>query len=121
MKKLNLVTNSDKYTEEEFLERVESALKGGVDVLQLREKDKTDREILDLGKKVKDLCDSYKVPMLIDDKPHLARGIDVGVHLGADDMPVEMERKLLGDDVLIGATAKSVKAAKLAEKKEQTI
>ena len=116
MKKLYLVTNSDKYTEEEFLERVEAALKGGVDILQLREKDKTDREILDLGKKVKALCDSYEVPMLIDDKPHLAWALDVGVHLGADDMPIEMARKLLGEKAFIGATAKSVEAAKRAEK-----
>jgi len=116
LKKLYFVTNSDKYSEEEFLGRVESDLKGGVDILQLREKDKTDREILDLGKKLKDICDSYKVPMLIDDKPHLAWALGVGVHLGDDDMPIEMARKLLGEAALIGATAKSVDAAKLAEK-----
>ena len=116
MKKLYLVTNSDKYGEKEFLEIVESALKGGVDILQLREKDKTDLEILELGKKVKALCDSYKVPMLIDDKPHLAWALGLGVHLGADDMPIELGRKLLGSDALIGATAKSVEAAQEAEK-----
>lgn len=116
MKKLYLVTNSDKYSEEEFLVRVESALKGGVDILQLREKDRTDKEILDLGKKVKALCDFYEIPMLIDDKPHLAWALGVGVHLGADDMPIEMARKLLGPKALIGATAKSVEAAKIAEK-----
>lgn len=115
MKKLYLVTNSDKYTEEEFLQRIEDALKGGVDILQLREKDKTDREILALGKKVKDLCDSYKVPMLIDDKPHLAWALGVGVHLGSDDMPISLARKLLGKDALIGATAKSVEAGKKCE------
>ncbi len=115
MKKLYLVTNSDKYTEEEFLERIESALKGGVDILQLREKDKTDLEILNLGKKVKALCDSYKVPMLIDDKPHIAWALGLGVHLGADDMPIELGRKL-STEALIGATAKSVEAAKIAEK-----
>lgn len=115
MKKLYLVTNSDKYSEEEFLARLEAALKGGVDILQLREKDKTDLEILDLGKKVKALCDSYKVPILIDDKPHLAWALGVGVHLGADDMPIKLARKLLGPDALIGATAKSVEAAKRAE------
>lgn len=116
MKKLYLVTNSDKYSEEEFLERVEAALKGGVDILQLREKDKSDLEILNLGKKVKALCDSYKVPMLIDDKPHIAWALGVGVHLGADDMPIGLGRKLLGEKALIGATAKSVEASKLAEK-----
>ena len=116
MKKLYLVTNSDKYSEEEFLERIEASLKEGVDILQLREKDKTDMEILNLGKKVKALCDLYKVPMLIDDKPHLAWALGVGVHLGADDMPIEMARKLLGEKSFIGSTAKSVEAAKLAEK-----
>lgn len=115
MKKLYLVTNSDKYSEEEFLWRVESALKGGVDILQLREKEKTDREILDLGRKVKNLCDQYQVPMLIDDKPHLAWTLGVGAHLGADDLPIKDARKLLGPDALIGATAKSVEAGKKAQ------
>lgn len=115
MKKLYLVTNSDKYTEEEFLRRIEEALRGGVDILQLREKEKTDGEILDLGKKVKALCDKYKVPMLIDDKPHLAWALACGVHVGEDDMPVGLCRKFLGSDALIGATAKSVEKAKEAE------
>lgn len=116
MKKLYLVTNSDKYTEEEFLERIEGALKGGVDILQLREKDKSDLEILKLGAKVKALCDIYGVPMLIDDKPHLAWALEVGVHLGAEDLPIDLGRKLLGKNALIGATAKTVEAAQIAEK-----
>lgn len=115
MKKLYLVTNSDKYNEEEFLKRIEDALKGGVDILQLREKEKTDLEILNLGKKVKKICNDYKVPMLIDDKPHLAWALGCGVHVGADDMPISLCRKLLGEKALIGATAKSVKAAKKAQ------
>lgn len=117
MKKLYLVTNSDKYSQEEFLERVEDALKGGVDIIQLREKEMSDRDILSLGKKVKKLCDTYKVPMLIDDKPHLAWALGVGVHLGADDMPIDLARKLLGKEALIGATAKSVEAAIDAQEK----
>lgn len=116
MTKLYLVTNSDKYDEEEFLRRVEEALRGGVDILQLREKDRPDREILELGQKVKALCDKYKVPMLIDDKAHLAWALGVGVHLGQEDMPVDLARRLLGKDALIGATAKSVEAAQKAEK-----
>lgn len=116
MKKLYLVTNSDKYSEEEFLKRIELALKGGVDILQLREKEKTDLEILKLGKKVKALCQKYKTPMLIDDKPHLAWALGCGVHVGSDDMPVKMCRKLLGKDALIGATAKSVEAGKTSQK-----
>ncbi|WP_243343317.1 thiamine phosphate synthase [Anaerococcus sp. AGMB09787] len=112
MSKLYLVTNSDKYSEEEFLQRIEAALRGGVDILQLREKDRPDRQILDLGKKIKNLCDAYHVPMLIDDKVHLAWALGCGVHVGKEDMPVELCRKLLGPDAIIGATAKSVEAAK---------
>lgn len=115
MKKLYLVTNSDKYTEKEFLKRIEDALKGGVDILQLREKEKTDLQILNLGKKVKKICDEYNIPMLIDDKPHLAWALGCGVHVGADDMPISLCRKLLGEKALIGATAKSVEAAKKAQ------
>ena len=115
MKKLYLVTNSDKYTEEEFLKRIEDALKGGVDILQLREKEKTDLEILNLGKKVKKICDKYDIPLLIDDKPHLAWALGCGVHVGADDFPISLCRKLLGKEALIGATAKSVEAAKKAQ------
>lgn len=115
MKKLYLVTNSDKYNEEEFLKRIEDALKGGVDILQLREKEKTDLEILNLGKKVKKICDQYNIPLLIDDKPHLAWALGCGVHVGKDDMPISLCRKLLGENALIGATAKSVEAAKKAQ------
>lgn len=116
MKKLYLVTNSDKYTEVEFLKRVEAALKAGVDIIQLREKEKTDREILELGKKVKKIAETYKVKFLLDDKVHLAWALKCGVHIGKDDMPVDLARKLLGKDAYIGATAKSVEAAKMAEK-----
>lgn len=116
MKKLYLVTNSDKYCEEEFLKRIEASLKGGVDILQFREKDKSDLEILKIGAKVKALCDAYGVPLLIDDKPHLAWALGVGVHLGADDLPIDLGRKLLGKNALIGATAKTVEAAQRAEK-----
>lgn len=116
MRKLYLVTNSDKYCEDEFLKRIEDALRGGVDILQVREKEKTDLEILNLGKKVKKLTDKYKVPLLLDDKPHLAWALGCGVHVGADDMPVKLARKLLGEGALVGATAKSVEAAKNAQK-----
>lgn len=81
MKKLYLVTNSDKYNEEEFLERIEDAIKGGVDIVQLREKEKSDIEILNLGKKVKKICDKYDIPLLIDDKVHLAWALGCGVHV----------------------------------------
>lgn len=116
MKKLYLVTNSDKYSEEEFLKRIEDAIKGGVDIVQLREKEKSDIEILNLGEKVKKICDKYDIPLLIDDKVHLAWTLGCGVHVGEDDMPIALCRKLLGEKAIIGATAKSVEASKKAKK-----
>ena len=120
MKKLYLVTNSDKYSEEEFLKRIEDALKGGVDIIQLREKEKTDREILDLGYKVKKLTDTYNIPLIIDDKPHLAWELGVGCHLGDDDMSIKSARKLLGEKAIIGATAKSLDKARQAKNEGAT-
>ena len=115
MKKLYLVTNSDKYDEEEFLRRIEEALKGGVDIVQLREKEKTDKEIIELAKKVKNLCDKYKIPLIIDDKVHIAWALKIGVHLGYDDFPIFLARKLLGENAIIGATAKSLDKAQKAK------
>ncbi|MGI5949434.1 thiamine phosphate synthase [Peptoniphilus sp.] len=114
MKKLYLVTNSDKYTESEFLERIEEALKGGIDLLQLREKNKTDREVLDLAFKVKKLADVFDVPLIIDDRLDVAMAINSGVHLGADDLPIIYANEFLHGKI-IGATAKTVEAAKKAE------
>ncbi len=114
MKKLYLVTNSDNYTESEFLERVEEALKGGIDLLQLREKDKSTREVLDLAIKVKSLADSFNVPLIIDDRVSIAMAINTGVHVGKSDLPIRYVKKLMPDNI-IGATAKTVETAKKAQ------
>lgn len=114
MKKLYLVTNSDKYTESEFLERIDEALKGGIDLLQLREKGKNTREVLDLALKVKDLADKFNVPLIIDDRVSIAMATGSGVHVGATDLPISYVKKLMPDSI-IGATAKTVKAAKKAQ------
>ena len=96
---LYFITDSANYTEEEFLYRVEQALQGGATLLQLREKEKSTRE--------------YIVPLIIDDRVDVALAIDAeGVHVGASDMPVVTARKLMGDDKIVGATAKTVPWAK---------
>ncbi|MGF6988930.1 hydroxyethylthiazole kinase/thiamine-phosphate diphosphorylase [Lachnospiraceae bacterium PM6-15] len=116
--KLYLVTNSDKLSEEEFLSQVEGALKGGVTFCQLREKDKTDEEVLALGKKIKELTDFYGVPLVIDDRIQVAKALDcAGVHLGAMDDDLEEARKVLGPGKIIGATAKTVAVALAAKAK----
>ena len=106
---LYFITDSTGFTEEEFLFRVEQALKGGATLLQLREKNKSTREYIQLAEKVHTIAKRYNVPLIIDDRIDVALAIDAeGVHVGAEDMPVATARKLMGDDKIVGATAKTV-------------
>ena len=106
------ITDSTNYSEEEFLYRVEQALMGGITLLQLREKDKSTREYIDLAEKVHTLTKKYNVPLIIDDRVDVALAIDAeGVHVGQSDMPVSTARKLMGDDKIVGATTKTVPQA----------
>lgn len=106
------ITDSTFCGEEEFLRRVEDALRGGVTLLQLREKNKTTREYIDLAEKVHALTVKYNVPLIIDDRIDVAMAVGAeGVHLGQSDMPVTTARKILGDDIIIGATTKTVPQA----------
>ena len=110
---LYFITDSTNCKEEEFLFRVEQALRGGATLLQLREKEKTTREYLELAEKVHALTKRYNVPLIIDDRVDVALAVDAeGVHVGASDMPVAMARNLMGDHKIIGATAKTVPWAK---------
>ena len=109
---LYFITDSTGFTEEEFLRRTEAALQGGVTFLQIREKEKTTREYLSLARKVHELTRKYNVPLIIDDRIDIAMAIDAeGVHLGKSDMPIDLARKILGPDKIIGATAKTVPQA----------
>lgn len=106
---LYFVTDSAGFTEEEFLFRVEQALKGGVTLLQLREKNKSTRAYVELAEKVHTITKRYHVPLIIDDRVDVALAIDAeGVHVGAEDMSVVTARRLMGEDKIVGATAKTV-------------
>ncbi len=114
---LYLVTDRLDYEEEEFLGKLDAALKGGVTLVQLREKKIGGREYLELAEKVKRLTDRYGVPLIIDDRVDVAMAVDAaGVHVGQSDLPVSAARKLLGADKIVGATAKTVEQAKTAWK-----
>lgn len=106
---LYFITDSTGFTEEEFLYRVEQALIGGATMLQLREKEKTTREYMELAIKVHTLTQKYQVPLLIDDRVDVALAVDAeGVHVGASDLPVAAARRLMGEHKIVGATAKTV-------------
>lgn len=103
--------------EEDFLTKIEDSLKGGVTLVQLREKNISTREYIDLAKKVKIICDKFDVPLLIDDRIDVCLASEcAGVHLGDEDMEIKDARRILGDNYIIGATAKSVARAIQCEK-----
>ena len=106
---LYFITDSTGFEESEFLRRVEEALAGGATMLQLREKNKSTMEYIELAEKVHKLTKKYNVPLIIDDRIDVALAIGAeGVHLGKEDMTIATARKILGDDFIIGATAKTV-------------
>jgi thiamine-phosphate pyrophosphorylase len=109
---LYFITDSTGFAEDEFLYRVEEACKGGVTLIQLREKDKTTREYISIAEKVHEITQRYDIPLIIDDRVDVALAINAeGVHVGQSDMPVDMARKLMGNDKIIGATTKTVPQA----------
>lgn len=115
---LYLVTDSTGLEEEVFLQKVEAALQGGVTILQLREKEKSTREYMELATKVHAITKKYGVPLIIDDRVDVALAIDAeGVHVGQSDMPVDIARKLMGPKKIVGATTKTVEQAKEAYEK----
>ena len=87
---------------------IRSALNGGADIVQLREKELDRRAIERAAATFRRICDTYSAPFLVNDDPELARACDAdGVHLGQDDMPVADARALLGPDALIGLSTHS--------------
>ena len=109
---LYFITDSTGFEHDEFLRRVRSAIEGGVTIIQLREKNRTTREYIDIANDVHKITKEFGVPLIIDDRIDVMLAIDAeGVHVGADDMPVAVARKLIGQDKILGATAKTVEAA----------
>ena len=96
---------------------VEEVLKGGVTFLQLREKHMEDKEFLEEGKEIKELCNKYKVPFVINDNVYVAINCDAdGVHVGQEDMEALDVRKKIGEDKILGISVENVEQAILAEK-----
>ena len=112
---LYFITDSTGFTENDFLFRIEEALKGGATIIQLREKEKSTKEYVELADKVHRLTQEQNVPLIIDDRVDVALAIDAeGVHIGKNDMPVATSRKLMGKDKIVGATVKNVSEARNA-------
>mgnify|MGYP000862102462 FL=1 len=114
--KLYLVTNRYQDSLENFLEKVDTACRSGVTIIQLREKNLTTNQYYQLAKQVKEITDAYQVPLIIDDRLDVCLAVDAaGLHIGDDELPVSVARKVLGPEKILGVTAKTVKRALEAE------
>ena len=114
--RLYLVTNRYQASLESFLEKVETACRSGVTIIQLREKNLTTNQYYQLAKQVKEITDAYQVPLIIDDRLDVCLAVDAaGLHIGDDELPVSVARQVLGPEKILGVTAKTVKRALEAE------
>ncbi len=102
---LYAITDKKLIPREQFEAVVEKAIRGGVKILQLRDKDSAREETLSLGKNILDITKSYGIPLIINDSPELAKEIGAdGVHLGENDASIEHARSVLGQGAIIGVS-----------------
>lgn len=114
--KLYLVTDSDILKGRDFYNCIEEALKGGVTMLQLREKNASGKEFLDKAMKLRNLTKKYNVKFIINDRVDIAMLCDAdGVHVGQSDIPANEVRKIIGKDKIVGVSARTIKEAMVAK------
>lgn len=112
---LYLVTDNSDDTDK-FLKTIEEAIKGGVTVVQIREKTADTLDFYNLAIKVKEITKKYDVPLIINDRVDVALAIDAdGVHVGQSDMPCDVTRKLIGPNKILGVSAHNIEEARKAE------
>jgi len=110
-----LVTQADASAGRGTVAIVEAAIEGGVDVVQLREKDHPARDRYELGRELREITADAGVPLIVNDRIDLAATIDAdGVHLGAEDLPVAVAREQLGPDAIVGRSVSTPEAARAA-------
>ncbi|MFT4882927.1 MAG: thiamine-phosphate pyrophosphorylase [Natronomonas sp.] len=111
-----LVTDAGLSAGRSTVDIVEAAVRGGADVVQLREKSASANERYELGREVREITREAGVPLVVNDRVDLAAALDAdGVHLGDDDLPVSVAREQLGEDALIGRSVSTPEAARRAE------
>lgn len=114
--KLYLVTDSDILKGRDFYKCIEDAMKAGVTMVQLREKNTDGKEFLEKALKLRELTRKYNVTFIINDRVDIALLSDAdGVHVGQSDIDADSVRKLIGEDKIIGVSARSVAEAQKAK------
>ncbi len=91
---------------------VRAAIRGGATMIQLREKDATTRALVELGHELRAVTREAGVSLIVNDRVDVALALDAdGVHVGQDDMPAALARRLIGPSVILGVTATSLEEA----------
>lgn len=113
---LYLVTDRDVLKGRDLCEAIEASIKGGVTLVQLREKDISSLDFYNLAMAVKKITDKHNVPLIINDRIDIALAVDAaGVHVGQNDIPTKVARKIIGEEKILGISAATLEEAKLAE------
>jgi thiamine-phosphate pyrophosphorylase len=113
---LYLVTDRDLSLGRSNLEVIQAGVRGGVTLVQLREKEATTKEFYQEGLKIRAYLKARDIPLIINDRIDMALALDAeGVHLGQEDMPIDAARKILGPQKIIGASVFTPEEAKIAE------
>ncbi len=96
---------------------VTQAIEGGAEMIQYRDKESSDREFLETASTLQNICERRKIPLIVNDRVDIAAFLKVdGVHLGQDDLPPRIARKILGSSKIIGISCKNMEQAEEAEK-----
>lgn len=110
------VTEESRAAGQTTLEAAAGAIEGGVDIIQLREKEMSASERYELGTELRELTAGTGVDLIVNDRVDIAVAIDAdGVHLGDSDLPVTVAREQLGNDAIIGRSVSTPEGAQDAE------
>lgn len=115
--KLYVITGEEFHEGRDLIEVMEEAIIGGADIIQLRDKKSSKREVLQKAKKLRELTKKHGVTFIVNDHIDVALAVDAdGIHLGQDDLPLAEARKIVGDDKIIGISTHEVEEAIEADK-----
>ncbi len=112
-----LITDDKYFKNRDLFETIELALQGGVTAVQYRFKNKTTRQMYEELLKIREITRKYNADLVVNDRVDLALAVDAdGVHVGKEDLPPEVVRKVVGEKMYIGYTANSLEEVKKAQK-----
>ncbi|QOY36120.1 thiamine phosphate synthase [Anaerobacillus isosaccharinicus] len=115
--RLYAITGEEFHKGRDLIQVMEEAILGGVDIIQLRDKYSSKKEVLRKAKLLKELAKKYDIPLIINDHIDVALAVDAdGIHIGQDDLPLEEARKIIGKNKIIGISTHEIEEAREAQK-----